>query len=106
MIARIHADADGPDGENLNDEYVVVRNRGESSVDLSGWTLTDAAGFGYRFPDGTTLAADATLTVHVGSGEDTDTDLYWGRDRPTLNNDGETVTLRDASGAVVAERST
>ncbi|SHH69526.1 lamin tail domain-containing protein [Halobaculum gomorrense] len=106
VIARVHADAEGDDGENLNDEYVVLRNRGHEAVDLSGWTLTDAAGFTYEFPDGASLAADATVTVHVGSGDDTESDLYWGRSRPTLNNDGETVTLRDANGAVVAERST
>ncbi|MFC7071326.1 lamin tail domain-containing protein [Halobaculum lipolyticum] len=106
VIARIHADADGDDAANLNDEYVVVRNRGDDAVALAGWTLTDAAGFEFVFPDGTTLAAGETLTVHVGSGDDTATDLYWGRSRPTLNNGGETVTLRDAGGTVVAERST
>ncbi|MXR40857.1 endonuclease [Halobaculum sp. WSA2] len=106
VVSRIHADAEGADGENLNDEYVVLTNRGDEAVDLAGWTLSDEAGFTYEFPEGTTIAAGATLTLHVGSGEDTETDLYWGRSRPTLNNDGETVTLRDASGALVAERST
>lgn len=106
VIMQIHADAEGDDGENLNDEYMVLRNRGDEVIDLSGWTLTDAAGFTYEFPDGTSLAADATLTLHVGSGDDTEADLYWGRSRPTLNNDGETITLRDANGTVVAERST
>ncbi|UIO98793.1 lamin tail domain-containing protein [Halobaculum sp. CBA1158] len=106
VVSRIHADAEGDDAENLNDEYVVLTNRGDESVDLSGWTLEDAAGFTYEFPEGTTIDAGASLTVHVGQGADTETDLYWGRERPTLNNDGETVTIRDASGAVVAERST
>ncbi|QZX98952.1 lamin tail domain-containing protein [Halobaculum rubrum] len=106
VVSRIHADAEGADGENLNDEYVVLTNRGDEAVDLTGWTLSDEAGFTYEFPAGVTLAAGASLTLHVGSGEDTETDLYWGRGRPTLNNDGETVILRDASGTVVAERST
>ncbi|PSQ08189.1 endonuclease [Halobacteriales archaeon QS_6_71_20] len=106
VIAGVHADAAGDDAENLNDEYVVVRNRGDEPVDLSGWTLTDAAGFEYGFPEGTTLAANGSVTVHVGDGEDTGTDLYWGRGRPTLNNGGETVTLRDADGRVVDERET
>ncbi|MFC7096017.1 lamin tail domain-containing protein [Halobaculum marinum] len=106
VIADITADAAGDDGENLNGETVTLHNRGDAAVDLSGWTLTDAAGFAYEFPEGTVLAADATLTLHVGGGDDTDTDLYWGRSRPTLNNDGETVTLRDSDGTVVARRST
>ncbi|ESP88237.1 lamin tail domain-containing protein [Candidatus Halobonum tyrrellensis] len=105
-ITRVNADAAGADGENLNDEYVVVENRGADPVDLTGWTLEDEAGHAYAFPDGATLAAGASLTLHVGAGSDTATDLYWGRSSPTLNNDGETVTLRDADGAVVAERST
>lgn len=106
VIARINADAEGPDGENLVDEYVVVRNRGDATVDLGGWTLADDAGHAYTFTDGVTLAPGASLTLHVGSGTDTDSDLYWGRTSPTLNNDGETVTLRDAGGTVVAQRST
>jgi len=106
VVSRIHADAEGADGENLNDEYVVLTNRGDESVDLAGWTLSDEAGFTYEFPDGVRLGTGDALTLHVGSGEDTETDLYWGRNRPTLNNDGETVTLRNASGTIVAERST
>lgn len=106
VISDVHADAEGADGENLNDEYVVVTNRGDESVDLSGWTLTEAAGRTYTFAEGTTLAAGASVTVHVGAGEDGDGHRYWGRSSPLLNNGGETVTLRDASGEVIAERST
>ena len=101
VVSKLHADADGHDGENLNDEYVVVTNRASDAVDLTGWTLTEAAGRTYTFPDGTTLAAGASVTVHVGSGTDGDGHLYWGRGSPVLNNDGETVTIRNASGAVV-----
>ncbi|WP_313695368.1 lamin tail domain-containing protein [Halorarum halobium] len=105
VISKLHADAEGPDGENLTDEYVVVTNRGEDPVELAGWTLAEAAGRTYTFPGSTTLAAGESVTVHVGEGTDGDGHLYWGRTSPILNNDGETVTLRDASGAVVAERS-
>lgn len=106
VVSELHADAEGPDGENLNDEYVVVTNRGDESVDLGGWTLTENADRTYTFPANTTLAAGESVTVHVGSGEDGDGHLYWGQSSPILNNDGETVTLRDAGGAVVAEQST
>ena len=106
VVAAIHADAAGADDGNLNDEYVVVRNRGTEPIDLSGWTLADDAGHEYAFPDGTTVAPGASITLHVGSGTDSDADLYWGRASPTLNNGGETVTLRDADGRIVAERST
>ena len=104
-IATINADAAGRDGENLNDEYVVFENTGTETLALDGWTVSDDANHGYTVPDGVSLGPGDRLTLHTGSGTDTDTDLYWGRTTPTWNNDGDTVTVRDASGAVVAERS-
>ncbi|WP_254272021.1 lamin tail domain-containing protein [Haloarcula marina] len=97
-IARINADAAGDDRANLDDEYVVLRNDGDRPLDLTGWTMADAADHEYAFPDGFTLDPGATVTVHTGSGADTATDLYWGLDRPVWNNDGDTVVLSNASG--------
>lgn len=104
-VAEIHADADGNDHENLHDEYVVLVNRGESALDLSGWTITDEAGKVYAFPDGFNLPADASVTLYTGAGSDTETALYWGRDSPVWNNDGDTVIVHDASGNVVIRAS-
>jgi micrococcal nuclease len=103
-VVRVHADAAGRDGENLNDEYVVFENRGDATLDLSGWTVTDAADHSYRFPDGTTLAPGEHLTLHTGRGADTASDRYWGASSPVWNNDGDTVTVRDRNGTVRAER--
>lgn len=104
VVAEIHYDAPGNDNENLAGEYVVIENRGESARDLSGWTLADEAGHVYEF-EGVTLAAGATVTVHTGSGTDNATDVFWGQDEALWNNDGDTATLRDASGSVVDRRS-
>lgn len=101
---RVHADAEGADGENLNDEYVVLTNTGETALELDGWTVTDAAGHRYAVPDDTRLATGASLTIHTGSGDDAGGDRYWGASSPVWNNDGDTVTVRDADGTVVAER--
>jgi micrococcal nuclease len=65
----------------------------------------DEAGKTYTFADGTTLAPGASITLHTGDGTDTDAHRYWGRDGAVWNNGGDTVTVRDASGDVVAERS-
>ncbi len=67
-ISRIHADAPGNDNENLNEEYLVLKNTGSGTLDISGWSVSDAAGHQYRVPAGTSLAAGATLTLHTGSG--------------------------------------
>jgi micrococcal nuclease len=101
-VVEVNADAEGDDNENLNDEYVTLENRGDETLDLSGWTVADEAGKTYTF--GTvTLGAGERVTLHSGSGEDTASDVYWGRSSAVWNNGGDTVTVRDADGEVVAE---
>ncbi|MFC5367064.1 lamin tail domain-containing protein [Salinirubrum litoreum] len=101
LAVSVVADAEGNDNENLNGEYVTLRNRGDDSLDLSGWQITDEAGKTYTFPDGTTLAGGATLRVHSGSGADDGTDYYWNRSGAVWNNGGDTVRLSDADGELV-----
>lgn len=103
LAVRVHADADGPDGENLNDEYVVLTNTGDSALAMGGWTVTDAADHTYTLPDEFTLPAGDAVTVHTGRGTDTASDLYWAAGSPLWNNDGDTVTVRAANGTRVAE---
>ncbi|WP_276273078.1 lamin tail domain-containing protein [Haloarcula litorea] len=104
VVSEVHADAAGNDNENLNGEYVVLANRGEASLDLSGWTVSDAADHRYTF-ENATLAPGERLTLYTGSGTDTETERYWGASGAIWNNGGDTVTVRDADGDVVAERS-
>jgi competence protein ComEC len=102
-IVDVQYDAPGNDNENLSEEWVEVANGRNASVDVAGWSLEDEAGHTYVFPDGnhTVLGPDETVTIRTGSGNDTATDLYWGRDGAVWNNGGDTATLRDAAGAVV-----
>ncbi|WP_267644091.1 lamin tail domain-containing protein [Haloarchaeobius amylolyticus] len=102
-VDHVHADAEGTESENLNDEYVVFSNDGDSTVDMSGWMVTDAAGNSYTVPDGFTLEPGESVTLHTGSGEDTETDLYWGSGSPVWNNDGDTVIVQTANGETVLE---
>ena len=82
-------------------EYVDLRNDAPTALHLEGWTLHDAAGTTYTFPD-VVFAPNATLRLHVAHGQNTSTDLYWGRSGSVWNNGHDTATLRDASGAVIA----
>jgi endonuclease YncB( thermonuclease family) len=93
-----------PDGETLNDEYVDVKNDGSSSLDMTGWTLEDEAGYTYQFPDGFSLGAGDTVRVHTGSGTDSSTDLYWGSGSPIWNNDSDTAYLYDDASNLAAEK--
>lgn len=97
-IAEFH-----PDSEGLNGEYVTFENEGAGELDLSGWTLENEAGWVFEFGN-TTLAAGATLTVHTGDGEWTDSELYWGLDESVWAGD-DTVHVIDDGGNTVIERS-
>ncbi|WP_436936530.1 lamin tail domain-containing protein [Halovenus marina] len=104
-IETIHADAEGDDRENLNDEYIVFANTGDESLALGGWTVEDEAGKIYTFPAGFTLEPGATVTVRTGTGTDTDTDLYWGAGSPVWNNGGDTVIVTAGDGERVMTES-
>nr|WP_303647115.1 lamin tail domain-containing protein [Haloarchaeobius salinus] len=101
-LVEVHADAAGNDNENLNDEYLVFENTGDSTLDLGGWVLEDAAGHRYTFPT-VTLAPGEQVTVYTGSGTDGDGELYWGADGAIWNNGGDTVLVTTDDGTVVVE---
>jgi micrococcal nuclease len=103
-VVEVNADAPGDDNENLGEEYVVLENTGEEPLDLSGWTVSDEAAHTYTFGD-VTLDPGERVTLHTGSGTDSGESVYWGRSGAVWNNDGDTVTVRDADGDVVARRS-
>jgi endonuclease YncB( thermonuclease family) len=102
-VQTVQEDAQGDEYDNLNDEYVVFENPENASIDLTGYTVEDEAGKEYTFPDGFTLGAGETVTLHSGSGTDTSTDLYWGSGSPIWNNSGDTVYVFDDSGTIVVE---
>ncbi|WP_232702480.1 lamin tail domain-containing protein [Halobacterium wangiae] len=103
VVETVHADAQGDDRDNLNDEYVVFENAGDDSLDLSGWTVGDEADHSYTVPEGVTLDPGTTVTLYTGSGTDSATELYWGADAPVWNNDGDTVFVRTDDGELVVE---
>jgi len=105
QIAEIHADAEGDDRENLNDEYVTFENPSDEALDLSGWTVRDEADHVYTFPEGTELGANEQLTRRTGSGEDGDGERYWGEGAPVWNNGGDSVIVRTANGETVIDHS-
>lgn len=105
VIAEIDADAPGNDNANPNGERIVFENRGETPIDLGGWTVSDAADHTYTFPHRFMLGPGEQVTLHTGSGTDARNELYWGASGAVWNNDGDTVTVRNTAGETVAERS-
>lgn len=103
VVSNVHADAEGNDHENLNDEYIELTNEGETATEMTGWTVSDEADHTYRFPSGFTLGAGDTVTIYTGSGSDTEDELYWGSGRAVWNNDGDTIYVTNDAGETVIE---
>jgi competence protein ComEC len=102
-VVQIHADAAGDEYDNLTDEYIVLKNTGSHAIDLSGWSVTDEAGHEYTVPSGVVLGAGETITLHTGTGTDTDEHLYWNADAPVWNNAGDTITVRSDESELIIE---
>ncbi len=103
-IIAVEADAPGPDNENPNGEWIELRNVSSGAVDLTGWAVRDeSTRHRYTFADGFVVAAGASLRLFSGTGTDTATERYWGKQGESVwNNDGDTVFVLDASGSTVA----
>lgn len=104
-VVGLSADADGSDNNNLNDEYIVYENTGTEPLNLTGWTVTDSDGNTFTFPDGFTLAPGEQVTLYTGSGTNTDSALYWGQASEVWNNGADMMTVRNAAGEIVLQRS-
>jgi hypothetical protein len=76
------------------DERVEIENSGIEPVDMTNWTLLDAAGHAYTFPD-FVLSVSSFVVIHTGHGTDNSTDLFWGRGSHVWNNDGDNATLKN-----------
>lgn len=96
-LFSVHFNAQGNDNQNLNDEFITLRNKCTEGIDLSNWLLKESSGKEYRFP-AFSLESKATVTLHTGSGEDNATDLFWGLGRAVWNNDGDSLEVWDSQG--------
>ncbi len=80
-------------------ESVAIRNTGQT-VSIGGWTLSDDDGNTYTFAE-QRLFQNAQITLFTRVGNNSPIVLYWNRDQAVFEP-GDTLTLRDASGAVQA----
>jgi len=87
---------------SLQDEWVEITNKGSSPVSLKGWKIEDEGSkHTYTFSS-YTLDSQATVILYTGKGMDTATEIYWRSGNPIWNNDGDTASLYDSSGKLVA----
>ncbi|MBC7258502.1 MAG: LysM peptidoglycan-binding domain-containing protein [Chloroflexi bacterium] len=81
------------------DSFAVITNWGMWAR-LKGWTLDDGQGNVFTFPD-LSLFQGGSVRVHTAAGTNTEVDLYWGINKAVFVS-GRTLTLKDATGKVVA----
>lgn len=93
-IERVDATGD------IETEQVFLLNSGGTAA-MMNWTLDDGAGHVYLFPN-FTLHNGGGVMIHVGSGTNKVSDLYWGLNEPILAS-GTTLRLRDADGGLQSE---
>jgi hypothetical protein len=92
-------------GDDPNSEYVEYINSGSGPLDLTGWTVSNKRGTTYTFPEGFSLDPDTTVRLYTGTGTETSDRLYWGQSGEVWDDRIDTMTVRDANGTVVLERS-
>jgi CotH kinase protein/Lamin Tail Domain/Immunoglobulin domain/Bacterial TSP3 repeat len=97
IINEIHY---SPDVKTEQTEFLEFYNKNSNAVDLAGWSLT--SGVAFTFPAGTSLAPHGYAVV----AQDTNDFqikfgfVPYGPWSGRLSNEGEEITLRDASGQV------
>ncbi|NVJ06406.1 lamin tail domain-containing protein [Myxococcus sp. AM001] len=91
-------------GSNVVGEFVELVNTGTGAVNLSGWTVSDAASVRHTFPTGTSLAAGGVIVVFGGAAgipAGTPNAVSASTGTLGLSNSGDTVTVKMATGTVV-----
>lgn len=79
-------------GSRTAEEFVELLNLGDSAVDLAGYSVSDSSAVRHVFEPGSTLPAGAVVVIFAGAASSGGLQL---------NNDGDSVTLRNAAGLVV-----
>ena len=101
-IFYLHYNAAGNDNNNLNDEFVKFRNACKHTISLNNWVLRDRVNKTYTFPD-IELAGKELLTLHTGSGQDNETDIYWNNNRAIWNNNGDSLKAWNSDGELMLD---
>jgi hypothetical protein len=103
VFSEVYYDTVGTDSV---EEWFELYNNSPVTWDIGGWTITDNNGSGASFtiPAGETIATGTYYTIAVDStGFNNlygyDADIYGAI--PALNNDGDTLVLKDNNGVVV-----
>ena len=85
-------------------EFVELVNVGGTSIDISGWTISDATGLRHTFASGTTLAAGKARVVYGGAAgipSGLTNAVAASTGSLGLGNSGDTVTVKNSAGTTI-----
>jgi beta-lactamase superfamily II metal-dependent hydrolase len=100
-ISATQFDAPGDDRQNLNGEWVQLTNRGDDTVLIAGWTLSDKSrSTVYTFP-AVFLIPGESVTIFSGTGTLNNSALFMGRTDPIWGNSGDIAILQDGKGTII-----
>ena len=98
LPVRVWAQSDPFGVDSAAGEWIKVQNRSATeTLDLGHWWVRDAMLRRFTFPAGTRVAPGDTVTVHVGSGQSTARDFFWGLNITIFENSGDNRNLGDGA---------
>lgn len=103
MIKSLHYNAKGEDDKNLADEFFIIENICDESVEAENWTVRNTFS-SFSMPE-FTIRPLSELKIISGRGESTENEIFLSSDRPIWNNKGDNLYLRDASGSIITSYS-
>ncbi|NCC37636.1 MAG: lamin tail domain-containing protein, partial [Chloroflexia bacterium] len=87
---------------DVDGEYVLLRNTAKVPMLLAGWKLSDGGDKHTSTFPSFTLNPGGEVKIWTKSGKNNAGNLYWNSRTPIWNNTGDTATLRDGQGSVIA----
>ena len=101
----VNYDAEGNDNQNLNGEWVKIKNISSSEINLQDYLIISnpVGSASYYFEKSTPLKKDEILLLYIGSGTDSSLIKYWGNKTSILANTQDRVALVNLSGRVIVE---
>jgi len=86
---------------DINNEAVLIRVTGISTLWLEGWVVSDMEGNSYTFP-ALKLNDGGAINLYTKAGSNSAIALFWGMQKPVWQA-GETITITDYDGNIRAE---
>ena len=102
---KVKWDANGDDGENLDGEWVRIRNTDAlHPLKLGGWWFRDSALRRYTFPPGAVVLAGGSIRLRIGAGDEPTGTPFTGDSTGRLSTTRPTTGSRRATAATSSIR--